>query len=198
MKAFRRSITKLFKPTRCPSNLMPHQAYLLDSLQTSENLLITCTNKNLGPAIINRTTYIVLDTKTYKNLSPNEAASAMAELKTLLTCFVSVHQDELGKNNRKFLLNSMSDVKDPYPHFYLMFKSHKTPFKMRPIALVSGSLLHALGCWLKDQLQPLVLRLPLFLASSWDLRKCLKHLPPLPAHARCGVCVHLHRHQPRP
>jgi hypothetical protein len=82
----------------------------------------------------------------------------------------------------------MSDMEDPYPHFYLTFKIHKTPLKTRPIVLVSGSLLHTLECWLDDQLQPLVRTLPLLLASSWDLKNCLEHLPPLSAHARLFTC----------
>jgi hypothetical protein len=124
----------------------------------------------------------------YKNLLPQEAASAMAKLDTLLQCFISNHQDELGKNNRKFFVNNMSEVEDPYPHFYLTFKIHKTPLKTRPIVAVSGSFLHALGRWLDDQLQPLVRKLPSFLASSWDLKQCLERLPPLPAHARLFTC----------
>jgi hypothetical protein len=68
---------------------------LLDSLQTSKNLLVALTNENLGPALVDRTTYIrkaftnhLSDTKMYKHLSPIEAALAIAELKTLLKCFV--------------------------------------------------------------------------------------------------------------
>jgi hypothetical protein len=44
-----------------------------------------------------------------------------------------------------FLLHSMMEVKDPYPHFYLTFKIHKSPLKTQPIVSVSGSVLHALG-----------------------------------------------------
>jgi hypothetical protein len=77
---------------------------------------------------------------------------------------------------------------ETYPHFYLTFKIHKTPLKMRPIILVSSSLLHALGCWFDNQLQPLVRQLPLFIASSWELKNRLEKLPPLPAHARLFTC----------
>jgi hypothetical protein len=77
---------------------------------------------------------------------------------------------------------------DPYPHFYLTFKIHKTPLKTRPIVSVSGSLLHALGRWLDNQLQPLVRTLPSFIASSWELKNHLETLPALPAHARFFTC----------
>jgi hypothetical protein len=79
-------------------------------------------------------------------------------------------------------------VVDPYPHFYLTFKIHKTPLKTRPIVSVSGSLLHALGRWLDNQLQPLVRTLPSFIASSWELKNHLETLSALPAHARFFTC----------
>jgi hypothetical protein len=195
MKTFRKKITKLFKPKRCPSNLIPHQKYLLDSLQKSSYTLVARTDKNLGPALVDRTTYIhkaytdhLSDAQTYQALSPNEAATAIANLGDNLDVFLSTHRDELGEATCKFLNDSKSEVTDPYPHFYLTFKIHKTPLKTRPIVSVSGSLLHALGRWLDDQLQPLVRTLPSFIASSWELKNCLEDLPPLPAHARFFTC----------
>jgi hypothetical protein len=74
------------------------------------------------------------------------------------------------------------------PRFYLTFKIHKTPLKTRHIVSVSGSLPHALGRWLDDQLQPLVRQLPSVIASSWELKNRLEKLPPLPAHARLFTC----------
>jgi hypothetical protein len=72
--------------------------------------------------------------------------------------------------HRKFLQTSMMKVKDPYPHFYLTFKIHKMLLKMRPVLVsVSGSLLHVLCCWLNIQLQPLVGKLPSFIASTSKL-----------------------------
>jgi hypothetical protein len=195
MKDFRRRITKLFKPTRCPANLIPHQAHLLDSLQSSQKLLVVRTDKNLGPAVVDRTTYVhhayndhLSNADTYQSLTPHEANTGINELTDLLSCFISHHSDELGAEARKFLKNSMVEVTDPYPHFYLTFKIHKTPLKTRPIVSVSGSLLHALGRWLDTQLQPLVRKLPSFIASSWELKNHLEKLPPLPAHARLFTC----------
>ncbi len=86
------------------------------------------------------------------------------------------------------MTDSQEEVVDPYPHFDMTFKIHKTPLKTRPIVSVSGSLLHALGRWLDSQLQPLVRTLPSFVASSWELKNHLQALPPLPAHARLFTC----------
>ncbi len=82
----------------------------------------------------------------------------------------------------------MMEVKDPFPHFYLTFKIHKQPLKTRPIVSVSGSLLHSLGRWLDTQLQPLVRKLPSFIASSFELKQCFNRLPKLRPHARLFMC----------
>jgi hypothetical protein len=144
---------------------------------------------------VDRKTYVqkafanhLSDANTYQGLSHTEASDSIKELTELLTAFVDLNQDKLGKSTCKFLTDSQEEVVNPYPHFYLTFKIHKTPLKTRPIVPVSGSLLHALGRWLDSQLQPLVRTLPLFIASLWELKNHLQALPPLPAHARLFTC----------
>jgi hypothetical protein len=55
---FRRSLSKLLvkRPTR--SNLLPHQSACLRALQESHTLMVARTDKNLGPAVIDRLVYI--------------------------------------------------------------------------------------------------------------------------------------------
>jgi hypothetical protein len=140
---------------------------------------------------VDRTKYIhhafkdhLSDTATYQSLSEREASLAILELTDEIFAFTETHGNRLGDANKKFLLQSMMEVVDPYPHFYLTFKIHKIPLKTRPIVSVSGSLLHALGRWVDDQLQPLVRKLPSFISSSFELKQCLDRLPQLPANAR--------------
>jgi hypothetical protein len=122
--------------------MLPHQFdttkhFLLNSLQMSKNTLVVCTNKNMGPALMDCTTYIqkaladhLLDATTYQNLSPTKAAAVINEFADQLGSFWALHHDELGVPTCKFLTNSLMEVTD----------------QTRPIILVSGSLLHALGC----------------------------------------------------
>jgi hypothetical protein len=140
---------------------------------------------------VDRTTYVhkaftdhLSDTATYQSLSPTEASVAIKTLSWKIFGFVSKHHDDLRPADQKFILASREEVKDPYPHFYLTFKIHKMPLKTRPIVLVSGSLLHALGRWLDIQLQPLIQKLPSFIASSLELIQCFDRLPALPPQAR--------------
>jgi hypothetical protein len=87
-----------------------------------------------------------LDTATYQSLSSPEAHDAISTITGKVIKLIVDHHDKLSKNHRKFLLNSMMEVKDPFRHIYLTFKIHKTPLKTRPIISISGSLLHSLGC----------------------------------------------------
>jgi hypothetical protein len=108
--------------------------------------------------------------KPTKACCPTKASDSIKELTELLSDFLDNHKDKLSESTCKFLADSQEEVVDPYPHFYLTFKIHKTLLKMRPIVSVSGSLLHTLGRWLDNQLQPLVRSLPSFVASSWELK----------------------------
>ena len=62
-----------FQQEKSPSNLLPRQEELIEYLKTHPNLMIVKSDKNLGPVIIERTTYIkralsnhLLDTSTYR------------------------------------------------------------------------------------------------------------------------------------
>ncbi len=93
----------------------------------------------------------------------------------------------LSNNDKKFIEASL-DVKDPFPHFYLLFKIHKQPIKTRPIVSVVGSILHGLGRWVDKQLQPVCKCLPSYVSSSLDFKNKISDLPTLPAGTRLFTC----------
>jgi hypothetical protein len=82
---------------------------------------------------------------TNQSLSKHEARLAILDLSAKILVFTKTHSKDLGEQNTKCLLHSMMKVKDPYLHFYLTFKIHKSHLKTQPIVSISGSLLHALG-----------------------------------------------------
>lgn len=162
MRQFQACILCLFKQkTRCPPNLVPHQNSLLRTFQESQNILVVRTDKNLGPAIVDRTTYIhkvftnhLSDQATYQSLSPLEADAAIWELSTKIFGFISEHHDDLPPAGQKFLLTSREEVK-PHSQFE---KSHP-------------------GSW--DQLNPNPSYQTTQLASCW-----------LPCGSTCHLCGH--------
>ena len=145
------------------------------------------TDKNLGPAIIERKRYMekayknhLSDKKTYRQLSGKTAINRITAVKNILENFIQKHF-KVNHPDRVFLERNLERFHkdpslDPFAHFYLTAKIHKTPWKTRPIISVSGSILHALGRYVDAELQTVVQRLPYVVRSSADYVKELKKL----------------------
>ena len=179
-----------FIKRRSPPSLLPCQRHLIHLLRTSNKIMVVMTDKNMGPAIIERRVYIkrafsdhLHDTATYRQLTTAQADGRILAIKRMLTAFLNHHANCLSKQETKYLEVSMN-CRDPYSHFYLTFKIHKTPWKTQPICSVSGSILHGLGRWTDQQLQPICAKLPSFINSSFDFVDIIYNLPPIPPGAR--------------
>ena len=186
LAAFNRAMSPLFYRQRSRRNLLPTQLTAMASLRRNDNLIVFKTDKNLGPAILERSCYVKIalkehlhDTLTYRQLTQQQAIGRLRAVNHLIKNFIQVHFSK-GSSDAKFLWRSM-DVDDPFAYFYLLAKVHKKPWVTRPIVSVSGSLCHGLGRWLDSQLQQIVKHLPFYLRSSSDLVALLsttKHLSP--------------------
>jgi hypothetical protein len=191
LRRFTRKVASLYRLRRARvPNLLPLQYGVLKALQESPHTLVTRSDKNLGPAVVERTDYIkaalkdhLYDSSTYRRVS---AATAKADMSTIISqvmAFTKTFKKALSVSDYNYLCRSLESVKDPFPHFYVTWKLHKFPLKTRPIVSVSGSCLHGLGSWLDAQLQPICQNLPSFIASSWELKQEIDRLPDLPPHA---------------
>jgi hypothetical protein len=155
--------------------LTPFQQYLLSQLVDSEDFQIFPSDKNLGPCILEQPEYInqvllpLADTMTYKQLLPDKAQSRVNRTYMLIDLFLDTRAQEIAYPDQTYLLRSL-EVKDKFAHFYIMAKFHKSPWAVRPIVSVSGSITHGLGRWLIQQLKPIVKRLPSYIESSVDLK----------------------------
>ena len=174
------------QPKKIRSNLLPHQRYALMSLRNRPDLLVVQCDKNLGPAVIERSQYIRMafrdhlqDATTYRCLSPESALEYKTLLEDKLREWLANHKAVISKNEMRFLKNLASKCADPFPYFYLTMKVHKSPLKSRPIVSCSGSLLHGIGLWLDDQLQVVAQSLPSYVKSSFDVKQQVTglHLP---------------------
>ena len=174
LSAFTRAMKLMFRRRRSRRNLLPSQLTAMASLRRDDNLIVFKTDKNLGPAILERPNYIKValqehlqDTYTYRQLSFQQATGRLRAVNNLIKNFIQVHCAK-GSSDAKFLSRSLN-VSDPFAYFYLLAKVHKKPWVTRPIVSVSGSISHGLGRWLDNQLQRIVKHLPYYLKSSTEL-----------------------------
>jgi hypothetical protein len=172
-----------FSQRRVKPNLTPYQGRLLRLLKASDDFIIFPSDKNLGPVILKRAEYIrrahadhLSDSRTYKQLTETEAAERISTIEGLLSKFLDNYTSTLDYHDRVYLERS-TDVDDPYAYLYLTAKVHKTPWATRPIVSVCGSLLHGLGRWVDQQLQPICRQLPSYVKSSFEFRQELLMLP---------------------
>jgi hypothetical protein len=83
----------------------------------------------------------------------------------------------VNDKDEKYLYHSL-DVANPFAYFYIMAnKVHNKPsWKVRPIVSVSRSITHGLRQWLDQQLKPIIQKLSLYIASSFQLKQQLEWL----------------------
>lgn len=204
VSVFINAAKNIFYERRSPFNLLPHQAAALKAIKARPDLIVWKTDKNLGPAIIERDEYIrralvehLLDATTYRQLTPTIASARIKAMQNIAYNFIATYyptpkrnEDEssISRANRLFLTRSLDQNKDPFAYFYLLAKIHKKPWVTRPIVSYSGSLLHGLGRWADRELQRICRHLPFALRSSTDLVRDLRLLDNLPPDAKLFTC----------
>ena len=158
-----------FVRRRSSDNLTIFQKAALRFLVTNPQLLIIKTDKNLGPAIIERHRYVQLayaehlsDHITYRRLTEDQAINRIRAVKRIITCFIQKFLNgRCNEHDKKYLVRSMGLFmeewnKNQFPtfaRFYMLAKVHKTPMKMRPIVSVSSCITDAIGRWVDKELQ---------------------------------------------
>jgi hypothetical protein len=95
------------------SNLTPLQSEALKKLRNNRNITIKPTDKNLGPAVMDTSTYIRqvltehLLTDAYLQLSQLEARNRMEDVKTSLKELLLIHSDKLSKAELTYFKRSL-------------------------------------------------------------------------------------------
>ena len=178
---------------------MYHQQTGLNFLRSSKNLVVLKTDKNLGPAVLERSIFIQrvyeehLLTKDYRQLSHSQANGRFKAITRIVRKHISTfHMKPNERNDRliytdegKFILFHLKNAleSDPFSYFYLLPKVHKNPWTTRPIVSYSGSLLYGIAKWLDSTLQKIVDHIPYTVHSSKDFVDHLQELHTLPPSA---------------
>jgi hypothetical protein len=198
LKTFEARINRLHKATQNPHNNTPNlsasQLKRLEELKNDPLRIIIPTDKNLGPAIMDRSGYIqhclkdhLLNATNYKQLDKGEAHrityNARADLQRLTIADKSGIFPP-GSPPYTYFYRSLKVRGRRKPQFYIMPKVHKLPMKTRPVISCIGSTMEIASKWLDNQLQRVVHLCPCYLRDSWQLIEELKGLGPLPADAK--------------
>ena len=79
--------------------------------------------------------------------------------------------DVLNKEERKFLRTNPRLNEEPWGFLYLLFRVHKVPLKTHPVVSYCGNLLHPLGQFFTEWLQPLARMQKFYFQDSFTLKK---------------------------
>jgi hypothetical protein len=194
--AFRKQVCSLVANNQpAPrSNLNKRQEAILSSLRSAKPFIIMPTDKNLGPAIMERTTYIkrcfndhLLSKSTYKELNEHDAQVMRYNSRAAITQAAekAIKYATIPLAERNYFSRSFREkrLRRP-PQFYLLPKVHKTPMKTRPVVSCVGSFNEIASKWLDYKLAKVVHLCPSYTKDSYQILDEIKALGNLPPNAR--------------
>ena len=137
------------------TNLLALQLAGIHWLLQRPDIIITNTDKNLGPCAIERNDYVkfawldhLSDTATYRRLSSYDLGVRINSIRTLIDYFCHTYKS-LSKNDLQFITRKTNEVTNDKAcsYMYLLPKIHKKPLKTRAIISYSGSICQGLALW---------------------------------------------------
>jgi hypothetical protein len=175
-------LKQAFKTTkRTLSNLTSPQQKILKLLKSDKTLTIELSDKNLGPVIMDTSTYVSmvlkehLLTPDYLQISQLEAKHRMESLTQTLKNLLKNHQEILSKPEILYFERSLQ-LPLRLPVFYGLPKVHKTPITLRPVVSSCGSLLSIFSTWLDYKMKDLLPMVKSYLKNSTTVINDLKHI----------------------
>ena len=172
-------------------NIPPVPRKLLTTLPNNKDFIVLATDKNLGPAILQRDVYKqrclddhLLDAKTYRRLTQAQAKSRITGAIYQLKLLVNSNRKKLSKTEINFFDRCLKRLHlSRIPQFYALPKVHKKPWATRPIVSGVDSAMSYPSIWADVKLQSVVHLCPGYLKDSKSLLRKLKSLGPLPPNA---------------
>jgi hypothetical protein len=153
---FEGAIARNVCPQSGKSNLTKFQATILQQIRSNQDVIIPHADKNLGPVGIDTKQYIcwalddhLIDTTIYVQVSEADAHKAAFNLYTEIYKWMRDNKVSLSLDATNYIHYwTQKNRSDPFRHFYLMVKIHKSPVSTRPLCSDCASLVHPLGKWL--------------------------------------------------
>jgi hypothetical protein len=176
-------------PKTCQSNLTPTQQKVLNSLKNNPDYIILPTDKNLGPAIMNRSVYKErvltehLLSDAYIYMPTDQATAFLKKTAESLKFLYRQNKHLLSKPERQYFERSFIE-KHRTPMFYIIPKVQKDPVKYRPVVSCVNSFNAVFSKWLDFKMKSLLSCIPTYLKDSNALLTDIENLPKLPANAK--------------
>jgi hypothetical protein len=176
------------------SNLSSLQHRQIKTIRNDPRFIICLTDKNLGPAILERQQYIhrvhhdhLGHADTYKRLSKAEATDLLARTSRSLRQAYCTHRNDLPQAKQTYFDRGLKKSHTEYrtPQFYITPKVHKNPWLTRLVVSCVRSFAKIFSKWLDNQMKKL---LPTFsktyLKDSFAVLHNIKDLGPLPLNVK--------------
>ena len=169
----RRELEALFQKRRGTSNLLPIQRKSLHALRQQHSTIVVDCDKNLGPCLIDRETYItrtlahLQDRHTYLPLTHIQVQQEVSRVQNNIKDWMKEHDRWLTRAEKKYLRHEPTTN---LPIFYMTIKIHKTPWSLRPITACRNTLLHKLGVFVDRYLQRYAQAFPSYFKNSRELK----------------------------
>ena len=175
IKSFRHYLRKTLPPS---TNLTGPQLHALSLLKNNNKLIVLMADKNLGPVLMEKKTYILeifrqhlADSSTYCKLTEEEATAILDNTKSSLENLIyKKFKTILHPYELKYFIHHIDHSKRT-PVFYGSPKIHKNkkPVPLRPIISQCGSLSAAISTYLDSKLQCLTHAIPTYVKNSYSV-----------------------------
>jgi hypothetical protein len=174
------------RPPNRQDNLTYYERRALNKLRHDQSLIICSSDKNLGPAVSTKTTYLKaiyaehLSTNAYEQLTEAQASRLNQETRKKLNI---IRLSIANKAKQTYLLRA-SQTKKRIHHLYGIPKLHKDPLKWRPIVSCVNGVTEAASKWIDHHMRRLLPYISTYLRDSHHVIELVTNLGTLPPHAR--------------
>lgn len=187
---FSRTLKGNFRSRKAKSNLLLHQQKVLEELKSQPEIVIAQSDKGLGPCAVDLERYIkdgvrhICDASSYEIISEEKGAEDMIALEFEIRDWLRENHRNVLKMHAKYIEKHLEKTReDPYGYAYQLYKLHKATIDTRLVVSDCGSLIHALGKWVNEMLQPIMLQQETYFKNTFELKRLLLELGPIPNNA---------------
>ena len=179
------------KPRR---NITVGEWDLITFLRRHDQYIVIQADKNLGPCILDRDTYIFRafkehlgNKRNYRLLTKQQAINHHQLLRYEFDSWRTRHDKVISDYEKDFFRRSRQGKRDRFARFRMTAKVHKSPWKMRPIVCCAGTWMNDWSKWLDYQLRHLKCHVSSFVQDSQQIVEEVRQLRVPPNALLCTM-----------